>query len=253
MKVTLNPQLSYTGPQLKKNSPAFTSNMMKLPNGQTPNFTYFFREDFSWRSFAKYLQKQFSNADKVNIYSGACSDGTEPFTLVMALIGKLGKENAKKFLPLNAFDLSESLIKEAKSGRVPLLPMPYTFVDIYKLKFKNLFKDGKFLKYTKEKGLGDVVVFNDETRKAVNFKTANILSEVHNMKGENTVVMCRNMWMYLNDLEEELLAYKLGRKLQKKSVVVLGEYDVKASNAVKYLTQNGFEETYIDKVYEKMV
>ena len=58
--------------------------------------------------------------------------------------------------------------------------------------------------------------------------------------------------MYLDEYEQELLAYKLGKTLQKDSVVVLGKYDKDGAKAVELLAKNGFEETYIDNVYEKM-
>ena len=61
------------------------------------------------------------------------------------------------------------------------------------------------------------------------------------------------MWMYLTAAERIKLAEKLGQNLKKNSVVVLGQYDLSNSNARKLLLKNGFEETYVDKVYEKMV
>lgn len=250
MNITLSPTLSYT--QNSQKTTAFTSNFRLNGTGQRPNFTYFYRGDLKWRSFAKYLHRHFANADKVNVYNAACSDGTEPFTLVMSLISKLGQKKAQKFFPIEAFDLNKYLVNEAKSGQIPLLPEPYTIVDILRLKLKNMFLEHKFLEYKKIRKIGDVVQINDKTRKHVNFDVGNVLTKVDEMKGENAVVMSRNMWMYLNEYEQEILAFKLGKKLKKDSVVVLGKYDIQSSKAVELLHKNGFEETYIDNVFEKM-
>lgn len=255
MNITLNPQLCYTTPHNKiknQTSPSFQSNLTRISNGQTPHFTYFFRDDFHWKDFAKYLERHFKNAKKVNIYNAACSDGTEPFTLLMSLFNKLGHKKSEKYLPIKAFDINEDLIKNAQTGEIPLLPQPYILLDIFKLKFKNFFLDSKFLKYKKNKPFGYSVQFNDKTRKHIDFKSGNILTEIPKMEGKNSVVMCRNMWMYLDNYEQEVLAGQLGRHLEKDSIVVLGEYDITASRAVELLEKNGFEETYIDKVFEKL-
>ena len=254
MNITLPPQTSHTrnSSVQRSNTPSFTSNFMRIGTGQRPHFTYFFRGDLEWRSFAKYLHRHFANADKVNVYNAACSDGTEPFTLVMSLISKLGQKKAQKFFPIEACDLNKYLVNDAKTGQIPLLPDPYTVVDIFKLKIKNLFLEHRFLSYKKVRKIGDDVQMKDETRKHINIYVGNVLSKVDEMKGENSVVMSRNMWMYLDEFEQELLAHKLGQQLKKDSVVVLGKYDIQNSNAVKLLSKNGFEETYIDNVFEKM-
>ena len=254
MKITaLPPQSPYIStPPANKKSPAFTSNFFTNLNGQRPNFTYFFRGDFEWLSFAKYLNRHFANAEKVNVYNAACSDGSEPFTLVMSLIRKLGREKAEKFFPIEAFDLNSSLINMAKNGVIPLLPEPYTIVDIWRLKLKNMFMEHRFLNYKKIRGFGQLVQMNDATRKHVNFSVGNVLTKVDSMEGENTVVMARNFWMYLEPYEQELLAQKLGRKLKKDSIIVLGKYDTQGERNLDIFTRYGFEETYIDYVYEKI-
>ena len=140
--------MSQTGPQIfpaqkTQKQQSFGSNMKFDLQGYTPNFTYFFRGDFQWRSFASYLNSRYKNADKVNIYNAACSDGTEPFTLAISLLSKLGIKKAEKFFPIKAHDLKDSLVKEAKTGIVPLLPFPEVIVDFYKIKVKTLFRDKK--------------------------------------------------------------------------------------------------------------
>ena len=53
-------------------------------------------------------------------------------------------------------------------------------------------------------------------------------------------------------MEQQRLAQKLGDHFEKSSIVAIGEYDIKDSRVVELLHKNGFEETYIDKVFEKM-
>ena len=42
------------------------------------NTTWFFRNDLVWDELAKYLDENFSDSRKVNVYSIGCSDGSEP-------------------------------------------------------------------------------------------------------------------------------------------------------------------------------
>lgn len=45
----------------------------------------------------------------------------------------------------------------------------------------------------------------------------------------------------------------LGQNLKKGSLVVIGGCDYRCTKARQLLLQNGFDSTYVDKVYEKMV
>ncbi len=57
-----------------------------------------FRTDLDWLKFVKYLGIHFKDAEKVNVVCQACSDGSEPYTLALALIHSLGFEASKKIL-----------------------------------------------------------------------------------------------------------------------------------------------------------
>ena len=180
MKVS-NMQNTYT-PKI----PSFSSNARRTLNGLAPNFTYFFRNDFQWKSFAAYLNRKYKGVNSVNIYNAACSDGTEAFTLAIALISKLGKDAAKKFFPIKAHDINESLIVDAKSGIVPLLPFPYSLVDLYMIKLKTFFRDSMYMTFLKHNGKRSVKI-NDEIRNNINFQAGNIFFEINNKRNKTKI------------------------------------------------------------------
>lgn len=254
MNITLGPQsfLNYEN-NFRKN-PSFTSNYQVL-NKRRPFCTYFFREDLQWGNFARYLNLRFKAADKVNIYNAACSDGTESYTLIMSLIKHLGSEKAEKFFPIKGFDLNQRQVNTAKSGEIPLLPGIYYLFDFFSIKLHTLFNDKKFLNHITLKNGKKGVKFKDDIKNLVEFRKANIFDELAkiNKNEENSVFLCRNMWMYLKEPEQEKLAKMLSEACGSNSIVVLGNYDLSASKAHSLLLKNGFEETYIDNVYEKMV
>lgn len=254
MNITLSPQSFSNYENNYKKNPSFTSNYQVL-NKRRPYCTYFFREDLQWGNFVRYLNLRFKDADKVNIYNAACSDGTESYTLIMSLIKHLGKEKAKKFFPIKGFDLNQQQVNTAKSGEIPLLPGIYYLCDLFSIKFHTLFNDKKFLNYVTLKNGKKGVKFKDDIKNLVEFRRANIFDELAkiNKNEENSVFLCRNMWMYLKEPEQEKLAKMLSEACGSNSIVVLGNYDLSASKAHSLLLKNGFEETYIDNVYEKMV
>ena len=81
------------------------------------NCTYFFRSDIPWYHLSSYLIHQYPKG-KVNIYSLACSDGSEAYSIIMDLIAKLGKNEAQRFLPIKAHDADKEIIREAESGKI---------------------------------------------------------------------------------------------------------------------------------------
>ena len=66
------------------------------------NDTSFFRDGRFWSSLAYYMMYKYRDADKVGVYNYACSDGSEPYSLLMTLISIWGIENVKKYLPIKA-------------------------------------------------------------------------------------------------------------------------------------------------------
>ena len=103
--------------------PAFTSNFREVKkecgNILHRNTTNFFRQDLNWDDFTDCIIKKYKNQEKANVYCYACSDGSEPYSLAMMLIAKIGKE-AQKFFPIIARDRDDFYLESAKAGKVLL-------------------------------------------------------------------------------------------------------------------------------------
>ena len=94
----------------------FTSNLRCVYNRSTNalkymNTTKLFRQDLDWDGFAELLISKYKDVDKVNIYSYACSDGSEPYSLVIKLLEKSEKLkiNCDKFFPIRAKDIDKKI------------------------------------------------------------------------------------------------------------------------------------------------
>ena len=101
----------------------FTSLRMKtfdkFGNVINCHYTNFNREDINWKKFAKFLGDRFEAQDKVKVNFFGCSDGSDPYTLILNLIKELG-DKARKFFPILASDISEQVVKQVDEGKIQL-------------------------------------------------------------------------------------------------------------------------------------
>ena len=103
------------------------------------NFTTFVRGDLTWKTIGTKLKNEFPNG-KVNVYDFACSDGSEVYSLIIALKEQLGEKEAQRFFPIHASDVDSQIVRMAKSGKIHA-----NRNDIAKL--VRLVKDGNLEKY----------------------------------------------------------------------------------------------------------
>ncbi len=228
-----------------------------------------FRSDIEWNLFSHFVEKKFENVDKVNVYDFGCSDGSEAYTFLISLLNNTSAANARKFVPIKAYDIDKDAIKRAKKEGVNLSPdekfaigwqQKYgfkIFFDEYiltsacstkqKYGFKTFFGEGKDKMYKPK----------DVLSKNVIFKKGDITKDYKKIKPENSIVFARNFWPYLDYVECKELAKNLGEKMGDNSLLIIGNFDV-AGYEGKYcedfetiLSKAGFKKTLVKYVYEK--
>lgn len=235
------------------NTPNFKSNQRLVCNnkGQVvyQNTTVFFRDDIDWGMFVNMLKARFKNAEKVNVFSLACSDGSEPWTLAVLLKEILGDES-DKFFPIYASDIDSEIIRRAKHE-----PCTVTPCDIRLLRRCTNDNFNKYFEYTEAKykdfAFNEGAVRPTEYMNSlVNFKTSDITKEIKNIPPENSVVLCRNCWSYFPFHKRYEVAQTLKNQLEGNSIVVLGGLE-NAFNHDGILRDNGFRQTWLENVFEK--
>ena len=222
--------------------PAFTSNFREVNKkcGELlhRNTTYFFRNDLKWQPFSEHIIEKYKNQDKVNIYCHACSDGSEPYSLAMLLISKLG-EKAQKFFPIIAKDKDDFFLDFARQGKVAAgISDMFRFGEELGSEYK------KFISLAQEPiKIGDkmcqAIQLNNQLKEAVIFEKADILDDIKNIEKDNTILMFRNVWPYLDN--PQMLATKLSQHLGDNSMCVIGDFDILKSKTVNHLLDAGFE------------
>lgn len=254
--------------QIKSDTFEKTSKTPKLKRGQILNNdgtilnvhgTEFFRYDIDWNKFSEYLKERYKDYDKVNIYDYACSNGSEAYSLSILLQHKF-KDDAEKFFPIYAKDIDEDLIaknlKEQKTGKVNCEKDILTMTHAIDMSEEDMKRD--FITSERDFKLSCNEQFATLTKKVtkpVIFSEANILDDIENIDDKNpSVVMCRNMWLYVDSKEYQKFADDLYKKLAKNSTVVLGGFDLyceenmKDSDKIsKALLNAGFEPSDTNK------
>ena len=209
-----------------------------------------FRTDLDWLKFAKYLGIHFKDAEKANVVCQACSDGSEPYTLALALIHSLGLEASKKFFPIKAKDIDITNISSfAKRGIINL-----TKEDIEKLKINGINFDKYFSNSTEQIRLVNDTINNEvqtykvnqNLRQFVDFQNQNLEDDASRLVDDsNTIFLCRNVLPYLGSYDARKVIYNLGKNMKKGSILSLGTYTnskfLTYSEDYKFIKDCGFE------------
>ncbi len=205
-----------------------------IDNGQifTRPTTEMFRGDLSWKYFANYIQERFCRENKVNTYIYACSNGSEAYSMSILLQEKF-KDDAQKFFPIIAKDINEEAIQKNKInqliGKIRTINGINHVNNIFSLSTQE--KEEYFYDWTNGSKNPSIPSIEKLTKKAtspVEFSYGNILEDIQNIDNKKpSIVMCRNMWPYVNPHEYQNFANRLYHRLAPGSIVVLGEYDFK--------------------------
>ena len=199
--------------------------------------TYFFRDDLDWENLIKFLCQKYRDVPKINFINHACSNGMEPLSFLMSLM-IYAPEQIEKFTPIIAKDIYQENINAAKNG------LCGASVDDF-LRTHSITKGRlkEFLSINPAKNTRDLFYLspNDILKDKIIFEQGDILKDVRKTMSDNTVLCCRNMWMYLKPHEKEQLAYYLAKNLGKNSTVILGFLDNYEGCAGKLLEKNGLK------------
>lgn len=200
--------------------------------------TYFFRTDLNWDELTSLMCHVFKNVPKVHVYDHACSNGMEAYSFIVQMLHHHPNE-AKKFFPVIAKDLTPSNIQIAKKGYIDINDS-----DFYRIKSQTSFDYDKYFELLPSKDKNhDLAVHPKKILiDNVKFSQGDIFEDIVKMPRSNTILFCRNFWPYLSREKQELLASKLENHFDKTSFVVIGDYDITKANVDDLLNKHGFYE-----------
>ncbi|HEU5047313.1 MAG TPA: protein-glutamate O-methyltransferase CheR [Rickettsiales bacterium] len=196
----------------------------QVVDAMTTNESMFFRDQKPFDQFRQVILprlKEVKGGGKIRIWSAACSNGQEPYTIAMCLLEEAVKMSGFTY-EIIATDISPRVLEKAKQGI-------YTQFEIQRgLPIQML------LKYFKQ--LPDSTwQANENLRSMVTFRQQNLLEEI-GMLGKFDIILCRNVLIYFDEPTKRGILEKISRMLEKHGVLLLGSTETILGISDKYIT-----------------
>lgn len=241
----VKPNLSCPHPPFfQQNTSPPTLNRDKLSFGtidQTQSATgplcsYFFRSDIHYARFASFLDQRFPDGAEIRIE--ACSDGSEAYTLALALISTLGEDKAQKFFPIKCFDPNEEIITQAKEGVIGISYRDSVRFqqNLPKVDLEKYFQKLDPKEYPPEDLKLGLFIYKYRVKapldKYVTFEKRDILQDSHlyrkeKHEHEDTVWFMSNFIHVVDPTEAAWSVENIARSITAKSLVVIGSVELK--------------------------
>lgn len=186
------------------------------------NNTYLFRDDLFWKEVIDNITKD----DKPKkIYCYACSDGSEPYSIAIALISRLGWDKAQKYFPIIARDIDEKMINKAKSGKLAFDEEELVIIRYYQRNSDTKFFDIIYDNISYDSPFHKRGILSEKLKSCIDFAVGDICEEASNIDYSNSVIFFRNAMPYIPKEKREKLLAVFSRNLKKTTAIVIGEYD----------------------------
>lgn len=183
----------------------------ELYNTITVNETYFFREEYQFKTLVEYiipeLDKIRPSTEPINILSAPCSTGEEVYSIAIYIMEE-GHYIKKRDFMLLGIDIDSDAIEKARKG-------------IYSE--RSVSKLPKHIREKYFKKVGNQYQVVDQLRQAVSFKVVNVLDR-HTMKrlGKFDVIFSRNMLIYFDEIHRREIISTFYNMLKPNGYLFLG-------------------------------
>ena len=191
----------------------------------TTNVTRYFREPHHFDHLREVVMPKLAETarrgGRVRLWSAACSNGQEPYSMAITVLGAL-PEAANLDVKILATDIDPNMIAEGRTGiyrEDAVAPVP--------LELRR--------KWFKKSGSGWEVA--DELRELVAFRELNLIGDWP-MKGKFDVIFCRNVVIYFDEPTQERIWSRFAPALVPGGTLYIGH-----SERVSGPATNQFETT----------
>ena len=184
------------------------------------NVTHFFRNADTYEEIKKRVIPLLTqNNARARIWSAGCADGAEPYTLAMILHNMGIKPGQVK---ITASDYNPESLEMAKRG---IYPKEY-----------DREMPAQYKKYLTLRQSDNMFEIDSQLKNYIDFKVHNLITDNLTVIGENSynLVLCRNVMIYFNKEQQELIYEKFFHALKKegffivgRSEIILGDYRTK--------------------------
>lgn len=168
----------------------------------TINVTEFYRNRDIFEDFERlFMEEVVANYDSYKLWSAACSNGSEPYTLSMIL----DKNNILNKSKIIATDIDDNILDKAKKG-------------LYNEEYlKNLTEDEKNNYFDKK---DDKFLIKNKFKRKIEFKKHDLILDSYE-RGLNAIV-CRNVTIYFKDETKDDIYRRMSEALLPKGLLFTG-------------------------------
>lgn len=180
----------------------------EVVEAMTTNETFFFRDiapfEYLRKELIPELLKRKSAAEKIRIWSAACSTGQEPYSLAMLITeSQLGRSKFE----IVATDLASSILEQAKAGR-------FSQIEVNRGLPASL-----LVKYFTRVGLDWQI--RPEIQQMIRFEVRDLRQQMTGL-GQFDVIFCRNVLIYFDVETKKKILNRLCQILAPGGVLFLG-------------------------------
>ncbi|WP_419826672.1 CheR family methyltransferase [Sphingomonas sp.] len=179
----------------------------------TTNHTGFFRESHHFDHFVAEvwptLRRRLAEGGRVRLWSAACSSGEEPYTFVIAALGRekgLARELASRDFRVLATDLSQTILTAARAGRYPQ-DVASTIPAALRALWTEPTEDG--------------FAIAEGARAPIAFRPLNLLRPWP-MRNRFDAIFCRNVMIYFDEATKARLQARLADQLAPGGFLYIG-------------------------------
>ncbi len=194
-----------------------------LINISTNNETYFFRDKKPFKALIKHIIPELSKNKSIgffNIWSAAASTGQEALSILMTLADKNPEFYAKT--KVDASDISKEALDKAKKGI-------YNGLDIQRgLPITTLMKH--FIQMPDEENIWQV---SKDLHSKINYFEFNLLNGIYN-KSKYDVIYCRNVLIYQDKENKQVILEKIFEALKPGGYMILGNGESLIGMSLKF-------------------
>jgi chemotaxis protein methyltransferase CheR len=196
----------------------------------TTNVTRFFREPHHFEHLRDQvmpgLAERARRGERVRLWSAACSNGQEPFSMAMTVLAVL-PEAAELDFRILATDIDPNMVAEGIAGVYSAEAL-----DAAPPMLRNRFFD-------KAPAQGrDMLSANATLRELVSFRELNLIGEWP-MRGKFDVIFCRNVVIYFDDATQERVWSRFVPAMAADATLYIGHSERVSGPAAARLIPNG--------------
>ncbi len=182
--------------------------MKGFVNILTTNYSFFFRENLHFEFLKEYLKEKTDLKEELRFWSAACSTGEESYSMAISILQTLQNAESRD-IKILATDISTNVLNIAINGRYH-----YT-------KVRGHIDDQELKRFFSFDQSHNDFIIKENVKKLIAFRHFNLF-DTYPFTRQFDIVFLRNVLIYFDNQEKELIVNKIFDHIKPKGYLILG-------------------------------